>query len=82
MKVISVADFCNIPVQSRREMIAEELENAAMLLREGVVLESVAWRLADAVADFVALVEKHNPRKVGGAHSYSGKGGKLVRKTP
>jgi hypothetical protein len=72
----------NERAKNRRELIAEELEQAAGLLREGVVLESVAWRFADAAADFVALVERRGLRKVPGVHEHSGKGGKLVRKTP
>jgi hypothetical protein len=66
--------------KNRRDLIAEELEHAAELLRAGVVLESVAWRLADTVADFVALVERNGLRGVQGVHSYSGNGGKLSRK--
>lgn len=72
----------NERAKNSRELIAEELGVVAGLLRDGVVLESVAWRLADTVADFVGLVEKHGKRKVEGVHSYSGKGGKLVRKAP
>jgi len=72
----------NEHAKNRRKLIAEELEQAALLLREGVVLESVAWRLADTVADFVALVERQGLRGVQGVHTHSGKGGKLVRKAP
>lgn len=72
----------NVRVENRGELIAEDLEEAAKFLREGVVLESVSWRLADAVADFVALVERKGLRGVPGVHEYSGKGGKLVRKAP
>lgn len=72
----------NERAKNRRVLIAKELEVVAGLLRDGVVLESVAWRLADTVADFVALVEKQGLRGVEGVHTHSGKGGKLVRKAP
>lgn len=68
----------NERAKNSRERIAEELEDAASLLRANVVLDSVAWRLADTVADFVTLVERDGLRKVEGVHSFSGKGGKLV----
>lgn len=67
-------------VDNKRVRIADELVQAAEMLRHGVVVESVAWRLADTAADFVTLVEAEGGRGVQGVHSYSGKGGKLVRR--
>lgn len=67
-------------VNNKRVRIADDLVQAAEMLRQGVVVESVAWRLADAAADFVTLVEAEGGRDVQGVHNYSGKGGKLVRR--
>lgn len=67
-------------VKNFRERIADELEEAARLLRQGAPLESVAWRLADVAADFVTKVEKAGLHDVQGVHHFSGKGGKLSKR--